>query len=69
MSYNIHLDRYDQSEMILNGGKQNGMIYHPAIIQVREFVQSFKAFPPRQASSSPGIDDIIEQIWKTPNDK
>ncbi len=133
MTYKVHLDGYDQSDMILNNGKtkrkdfyyftettfhgfrygdwkflykkqekwfnaareelstpfiinlkidpferfvdgggrgydeweeNHAWLLGPAMIQVNEFVQSFKAFPPRQASFSPEVDDIIKQIGK-----
>ena len=41
-------------------------IFGPAMIQLNEFVESFKEYPPRQASFSPKVDDLIDVIKKTP---
>jgi len=44
-------------------------LFGPAIMQVAEFVQSFKDFPPRQKSFSPDVDKLIEMISKAPATK
>jgi arylsulfatase len=43
-------------------------IFGPAMIQLNEFVQSFKDYPPRQPSFSPKVDDLINVIKKSPAD-
>jgi len=138
MTYKVHLDGYDQSDMIFNGGKSkrkdfyyftettfhgfrygdwkflykkqdkwfnatqeelttpyiinlkldpfekfidgggrgydeweenHAWLFGPALMQVSEYVQSFKDFPPRQPSFSPKVDDIISTIGKSPGIK
>ncbi len=44
--------------------ENHAWLFGPAIMQVNEFVQSFKDYPSRQSSFSPHVDDLIKQIQK-----
>ena len=47
-------------------GRKPCLVVWSAMIQVSDYVKTFEAFPPRQASFSPEVDDIIELIGKQP---
>ena len=56
----LHARGYDEWQ------ENHAWLYGPAIQQVAEFVKTFEAFPPRQPSFSPKVDDIISRIGKMP---
>ena len=66
---NLKLDPF---ERIVEGGRRgydeweenHAWFFGPAMMQVAEYVQSYKDFPPRQSSFSPSVDDIRKQIGK-----
>ena len=62
-------ERFTESRGYDEWAENHSWLFGPAIMQVAEFVKSFKDFPPRQASSSVNVDKIIEMIGKMPADK
>ena len=66
--------RLDPFERFVEGGgrgydeweENHAWLFGPALMQVSEYVQSYKDFPPRQPSFSPKVDDIISTIGKSP---
>jgi len=62
-------ERFTESRGYDEWCENRSWLLGPAIMQVAEFVKSFKDFPPRQASFSPDVDNLIEMISKTPTPK
>jgi arylsulfatase len=66
---NLKLDPFER--FVEAGGRgydeweeNHAWLFGPAMMQVAEYVKSYKDFPPRQPSFSPKVDDLIKIIGK-----
>jgi arylsulfatase len=66
MIFNLINDPFERADESMIPFQTYNQLYFiiPAQVAVKQWIESFEAFPPRQKSSSYNIDQILDKLMK-----